>query len=243
MALIAVTARILDHTQVAESWREDLLASPRTYVDALHRAGAVEAAMLPVAVDEAGAHARLERVDGLVLTGGGDVDPARYGQDGHPEVYGVSPERDAFELALARAAVARGLPTLAICRGIQVLNVALGGTLVQHLPDVGGAQEHRRGVLHDVVAEAGSRVRAALGRARTTVLSWHHQAVDRVAAGLVVTARADDGTIEALEVDGPAWIVGVQWHPEDTAGTDPVQQRLFDVFVGRAAGRADRIPA
>jgi putative glutamine amidotransferase len=86
-------------------------------------------------------------------------------------------------------------------------------------------------------------VRAALDRPRSVGLSWHHQAIDRVADGLVVTARADDGTIEAVELEGPAWIVGVQWHPEDTAGTDPVQQRLFDVFVGRAAGRADRIPA
>jgi putative glutamine amidotransferase len=240
--LIAVTSRVLDQVNAGDGFRENLLATPRTYIDAVQRAGAIEATMLSLPLDDEQIHARLDRVDGLVLTGGGDVDPSRYGQAAHEAVYGVSDDRDAFELAIVRAAVDRGLPTLAICRGIQVLNVALGGTLVQHLADVPGIREHRGGVLHEVVAVAGSRVRAALGAERAIGLSWHHQALDRVADGLVVTARADDGTVEAVEVDGDAWIVGVQWHPEDTAATDPVQQRLFDTFVEQASRRTARIP-
>jgi gamma-glutamyl-gamma-aminobutyrate hydrolase PuuD len=132
--LIAVTCRVLAAVDAGDGFRQDLLASPRTYLDALHRSGAVEAAMLAVPLDAAGARARLERVDGLLLTGGPDVDPVRYGQERHPETYGVSAVRDDFEATLTLAAIEMGLPTLAICRGIQVLNVALGGTLVQHLP-------------------------------------------------------------------------------------------------------------
>jgi putative glutamine amidotransferase len=224
-----------------DGFREDLLASPRTYIDALHRSGAVEAAMLAVPVDTEGARARLERVDGLLLSGGPDVDPARYGQERHPETYGVSAVRDDFEVALALAAIELGLPTLAICRGIQVLNVALGGTLVQHLPDVTD-QVHRPGTHHAVTVTPGSRIHAALGVDRAVGLSWHHQAIDRLADGLVVTGRADDGTIEAVELEGDAWIVGVQWHPEDTAAEDVLQQRVFDAFVERAATWGARIP-
>jgi gamma-glutamyl-gamma-aminobutyrate hydrolase PuuD len=141
---------------------------------------------------------------------------------------------------LALAAIEMGLPTLAICRGIQVLNVALGGSLVQHLPDV-TTQVHRPGERHAVTVTPGSRIHAALGTERAVGLSWHHQAIDRLADGLVVTGRADDGTIEAVELEGDAWIVGVQWHPEDTAGDDAVQQRVFDAFVEQAASRGARI--
>jgi putative glutamine amidotransferase len=239
--LVAVTCRVLDRTDAGDGFREDLLASPRTYLDALHRAGAVEAAMLAVPIDGRGAHARLARVDALLLTGGADVDPARYGQPRHPETYGVSAVRDGFEEALVRAAIERRMPVLAICRGIQVLNVALGGTLVQHLPDV-TPQPHRPGTPHPVTVVPGSRLHAALGVDRADGLSSHHQAVDRLGAGLVVTARADDGTVEAVELTGDAWVVAVQWHPEDTAAGDPAQQRVFDAFVEQAATWGARIP-
>jgi putative glutamine amidotransferase len=197
--------------------------------------------MLAVPLDVEGARARLERVDGLMLTGGPDVDPARYGQVPHPETYGVSAVRDDFEATLALAALDLGLPVLAICRGIQVLNVALGGSLVQHLPDV-TTQVHRPGERHGVTVTPGSRIHAALGAERAVGLSWHHQAIDRLADGLVVTGRADDGTIEAVELEGDGWVVGVQWHPEDTAADDPVQQRLIDAFVEQAARWGARIP-
>ena len=242
--LIAVTCRLLDKVDAGDGFRQDLLASPRTYIDALHRAGAVEAAMLAVPIDGTAARARLERVDGLVLTGGPDVDPSRYGQSPHPETYGVSAVRDHFEEALALAALEVGMPVLAICRGIQVLNVALGGSLVQHLPDI-TSQVHRPGARHAVDVTPGSRIHAALGTERAIGLSWHHQAIDRLGAGLVVTGRADDGTVEAVELEGPVdgapWVVGVQWHPEDTAAEDPIQQRLIDAFVGQAARWGARI--
>lgn len=237
--LIAVTSRPVPKAQI-EGYRENVMACSRAYIDAVQRAGGLEAVQLPVPLTDEQAAERLTRFDGLVLIGGGDLDPARYGQEPHAEVYGTSADSDAFELALARAAIATGTPTLAICRGHQVLNVALGGTLVQHVPDVEGTIEHRRGVLHEVSVESGSRVAKALRTHRPMCLSWHHQAVDRVGEGLVVTARADDGIVEALEHEGDAWIVAVQWHPEDTAATDPVQQRLFDAFVAEAAATADR---
>jgi putative glutamine amidotransferase len=238
--LVAVTCRVLDHTDAGDGFREDLLASPRTYIDALHRSGAVEAAMLAVPIHRDGARQRLGRVDALLLTGGADVDPVRYGQEPHPETYGVSAVRDGFEAELGLAAIDLGMPVLAICRGIQVLNVALGGTLVQHLPDV-TAQQHRPGTRHAVDVVPGSRLHAALGVERADGLSWHHQAIDRLGAGLEVTARADDGIVEAVELPGDAWVVAVQWHPEDTAADDPVQQRLFDAFVGQAAMWGARI--
>jgi putative glutamine amidotransferase len=186
----------------------------------------------------------LEPFDGLVLLGGGDVDPARYGAVSHPEVYGVDPDRDDLELDLAQEAVAAGLPLLAICRGLQVLDVALGGTLLQHLPDLPRLAEHGRpqadrgAALHDVVIERGSRLAEAVGgEALADCVSVHHQATDRVAGALVVTARSHDGLIEALETpDGAGWAVAVQWHPERTAATDRRQQAIFDAF-GRVVRR------
>jgi len=176
---------------------------------------------------------------GVVLLGGGDVDPARYGQLPEPEVYGIQPDRDALEVDLARSAVAAGVPLLAI----------FGGTLVQHLPDRVAIGAHGRPELdgtpavHDVTVDPASRLAAALGGA--TVLSGctsiHHQAADRVAPGLLVVARSADGVVEALETSTQGWALAVQWHPERTAGYDPRQQAIFDAF-GAAVRRwlADR---
>lgn len=185
----------------------------RPYVDAVLGAGGIPI-VLPV-LEPGFAPAVLEGIDGLLLTGGADVDPAAYGGTGHPEVYGVDPARDAWELALARAA---SVPTLGICRGAQVIGVAAGGTLVAHLPDVTGL-EHRvrerdRELVHDVDVVAGSRLHAVVGGVRIGVNTLHHQAVDRVGDGLVVSARATDGTIEAVEGVGDRPVLGVQWHPE-----------------------------
>ncbi len=181
----------------------------------------------------------LARVDALVLTGGPDVDPALYGEAPHPAVYGVDRRADDFESALADVAVARGLPMLAICRGFQVLNVARGGSLHQHLADDLGVPPHGRpgeaggARLHEVQLDADSMLADVMDATRVTASCHHHQAIARPGDGLRVVGRAPDGIIEAMELDG-CFVLAVQWHPEDTAGDDPSQQRLFDALVRRA---------
>jgi putative glutamine amidotransferase len=245
--LIAVPAYALAAGRVRD-WEHAAMAAPVRYVEAVHRAGGQEALLMPVMLDDAGAaDALLGSFDGLLLLGGGDLDPERYAQARHARVYGVVPERDAFEIELARAAIRQRLPVLAICRGHQVLNVARGGTLLQHLavdghgvPGVPGGS-----TMHPVRIEPGTRAAAATGETRTEVCSHHHQAVAELGDGLRTVAWADDGTIEAIELDGDRWVVGVQWHPEDTAAGDRVQQGLFDAFVEQAAragsGAHDRV--
>jgi putative glutamine amidotransferase len=234
-ALIAVAGRTLRAGRVA-GWRDGAVGAPAAYVHALRRAGAQEGVLLPTPLGSVEASSRLERFDGLLLMGGGDVDPARYGEQRHPEVMGVSATRDEFELSLVRAAVDAGLPTLAICRGMQVLNVALGGSLRQHLGD-DGAVRHREPedgyATRAVRLEKRSRVAAATGVERVETACSHHQAVERLGEGLIPVGWADDGLVEAVELRN-GWIVGVQWHPERTAVEDPAQQRLFDAFVEQA---------
>ncbi|MCZ7530225.1 MAG: gamma-glutamyl-gamma-aminobutyrate hydrolase family protein [Acidimicrobiia bacterium] len=241
--LIAVTGRRLPIGKI-EGWREPACATPTYYLEALQRAGATGALLLPVPLDTgdaAGVDAAevLERFDGLLLTGGDDLDPARYGQEPHPELLPVDADADTFELALIRAAIEHEVPTLAICRGIQVLNVALGGSLDQHITGRDGLINHGvphvGGAMHDVRIEAGSKLAAAVGVLTPTCHSHHHQALDRLGEGLRPVAWAEDGIVEGLELDD-GWIVGVQWHPEDTAAADADQQRLFTSFVERAAG-------
>jgi putative glutamine amidotransferase len=223
--LIAITSR---KSERADTWRVPVVAVGRTYLDAIVRAGGQPIVLPPLpdtdVVDV------LARVDGLCLPGGPDVDPRRYGAtDVDPHVTPVDADHDAVDLACARTAVELGLPLLAICRGHQVLNVALGGTLVQHIDD-------HRFVHHRVTLVPACRAALAIGHERPVGHSVH-QAIGRLGAGLVVTGRADDGTIEAVErTDG--WTVGVQWHPEDTADHDGDQQRLFDAFVA-ACGAHD----
>jgi putative glutamine amidotransferase len=191
----------------------------------------------------------LERVDGLVLVGGGDVAPDRYGGADDATVYGVEPDRDALEIELLLAADERHVPTLAICRGMQVMNVAFGGTLVPHLPDRPGVLEHgtpsgedrRR---HPVKAAPDTLLVTAAGAEVLDCSTHHHQGVDELGSGLVATGWTDDGLVEAIERER-GWMLGVQWHPEDTAAADRAQQRLFDAVVERArrASEAlDRVP-
>lgn len=231
--------------------RDGRVELPQEYVHAVRRAGAEPVLVPPGTADDAvDVDVVLARLDGLVLAGGGDVDPACYGAGPHETIYAIRPERDRDELALVHAALERRLPTLAICRGAQVLNVALGGTLVTHLPDLvpgpdAGGVLHRlepaevRGratpTPHAVEVEPGARLADVLGADRVTPMSWHHQAVDRVGAGLRVVARAPDGVVEALELDDHPEVLAVQWHPELTAATDPTQQALFDALARRAA--------
>ena len=237
--LIAVTGRVVPAGKI-ERWTLAALAAPRPYLDAIERAGgrAAVLARLPLSEGEGAGAGMLEGFGGLLLTGGGDIDPARYGAAPVPEIYGVDSEADAFELALVHAAVSAGLPMLAICRGLQVLNVAFGGTLDQHISGRPDLEDHGRPggeeVVHAVSVEDDSRLAGAFGETKVMGSCHHHQAVDRVGRGLRVTARTPDGGVEGLELEGDPWVAAVQWHPEDTAASDPTQQRLFSAFVARA---------
>jgi putative glutamine amidotransferase len=235
--LVAVPTYHLGPGKVG-NW-EGAYALPEPYVAALRAAGA-RTALLPPGQPEAGAEELLAPFDGLLLAGGGDIEPARYGSADHPTQYGIDPDRDELELALARAAVRLELPTLGICRGVQLLNVAFGGTLVQHLPEGDGHLRHRgddqRQALHDLKVEPGSRLAEALGELEAEGLSHHHQGLDRIGEGFRPVARAPDGLVEGIERD-QGWTVGVLWHPESTAAADPVQRRLLATFVAAASRR------
>jgi putative glutamine amidotransferase len=237
--LIAVAGQALPPGQV-KSWREDSVGVPANYIRALRRAGGQEAILLPERIDEEEAAERLEPFDGLMLLGGSDVDPALYGQEPAEETYGINPDSDRFEIALVRAAIERKMPVLAICRGFQLLNVALGGTLDQHITGRQGLVGHGiPGVApdrHEVHMEPGTWTAKALGTDTIEVSSSHHQALATLAHGLVASGRAPDGIVEAVERPGGEWLVAVQWHPERTADEDRAQQGLFDALVEHAAG-------
>jgi putative glutamine amidotransferase len=236
--LIAIVAARLAAGRV-RGWKRAGFAVPEAYVAALRRAGG--RALLVAPGDDTPPADLLAPFDGLLLMGGGDVDPRRYGAEAHPALYGIDRERDEVELMLARWAVENRVPTLAICRGHQVVNVALGGTLHQHLPEMPGLLPHGapvrdESVNHDVQLAAGSRVAKASGTDVVRGTSHHHQAVDRLGEGLVATGWSSDGIVEAVERDSSdAWVVAVQWHPEHTAATDPAQQGLFEALVSQAA--------
>ena len=212
------------------------------YCDAIRRAGGEPILLPPGATDPAEV---LRIVNAALLIGGGDIDVAHYGGRRHPEITNVDAERDRSELEIVRLLAAGATPTLAICRGIQVVNVALGGTLCEHIPDTFGTavahQAHPPGrVSHDIEIGPGSRLATVLRTNRCSVQSHHHQAIRDVAPGLSVTARSNDGVIEAVEKTDHRWFIGIQWHPEVSAAENPVQQRLFDALVA-AAGRTDRL--
>ena len=212
-------------------WERDTVLLARTYVDIVLDAGGVPVVLPPVVES---AHA-VGRLDAVLLSGGRDVDPGRYGAAPHPTT-GAQPDRDAAELAVLHRALELGLPVLGVCRGAQLLNVALGGTLHQHLPDVVGHDGHNAtpGVFGDVDVrlDPAGRVGAAVGP-HVRVRCHHHQAVDTLAPGLVATGWAADGTVEAVEDDGRPFVVGVQWHPEE----DATDVRLVAALVA-AASRA-----
>ena len=245
--LIAVVGYHLGPSRVSR-WPEGGYGVPAPYLEALRRAGARAAIVPPGEPGEP--QELLEPFDGLMLVGGGDVDPSRYGREADQELYGVEPDRDDLEISLLRAAARASLPTLCICRGMQVMNVAFGGTLHRHLPDVPALLEHGVPVagtqtVHDVAVEPGTRLRATTAEATLACSSHHHQGVDGLGDGLVVSGRSPDGLIEAVELDAPMdehapWMVGVQWHPEDTAVDDRAQQSLFDALSSLARWRSSR---
>lgn len=215
-------------------WDQEATLLPREYADTVVRAGGIPVLLPPMADGQAGLVARL---DGLLLSGGADVDPARYGWEPDPATEDPRPDRDAFEFPLVARALAADLPVLAVCRGMQVLNCALGGTLHQHLPRHVGTDTHRPrpGVWGTtrVTLVPGSRTAALLGP-ETKVSCHHHQAVADVADRLTVVGTADDGTIEAVEAAGARFLLGVQWHPEQESSDD----RLVVALVEAARERA-----
>ena len=253
--LIAVVAYHLADDRVPR-WPDGGYGVPAPYLEALRRAGARTAIIAPG--EDGEAEELLEPFDGLVLVGGGDVHPSTYGAEPDSEhLYGVERDRDAFEIGLVHAADRMHLPTLCICRGMQIMNIAFGGTLHQHLPDMDGLVAHGVPIentesLHAVTPEPRTLLSATTKSGPLTCSSHHHQGLDRVGDGLVVSGRSPDGLVEAIEIPIPdmnttnrseaeiTWMLGVQWHPEETAATDAPQQSLFDAVTLLARHRGSR---
>lgn len=212
----------------AKGVRGEPFAAGRRYFEAVARADGMPLMLPPIPSLIGDIPDLLRQVDAVVLHGGGDVDPRHYGQQATAEqLYGIVTEHDDVELAVVRAALELAVPMLAICRGMQVLNVAMGGSLQQDI----GSEAHWF-AHHEVTLTAGSRLASAIGS--QTVAAGHcvhHQAIDRVADGLIVVGSTADGIVHAAEVDGDAWVVATQWHPEDTANSDAQQQALFTALV------------
>lgn len=219
----------------------EAVAIQATYPDAVNRAGGIAAVLTPSDLDDGVADATVAALDALVLSGGPDIDPSLYRQAPHPNLYDVSSLQDHFELALLGAAVRSGTPVLCICRGMQLLNVAQGGTLHQHLgdltttgphgvPDGGGATRN------EITIDGDSRLARVVATTSVIGECHHHQAVDEVGDGLRVVARTADGVVEGLEWDeSEQWLLAVQWHPEDSAANDHLQQRIFEGLIAEAA--------
>lgn len=210
---------------------------PQIYFDGVARAGGIATLLPPQPVDDAIAARVLDGLDGLVITGGKDVDPARYGQPAHPTTDEPRRDRDAWEFALVAEALRRRMPLLGICRGAQVLNVALGGSLHQHLPEVVGHSRHRVGdakfATSAIRTVPGTRLAELIGES-SDAQCYHHQAIADLGRGLVVAARDGEGVIEAVEIPGPDFVLAVQWHPEERLD----DLRLFAGVVAAAAHHA-----
>lgn len=213
----------------ARGHRTPVVSGGRFYADAVERAGGLPI-VLPPTDSLTVIRDTVDRCDAMVLLGGGDVSPTKYQQTERSQLFGVDEFIDDFEIAAVRHAIARDIPVLAICRGHQVLNVALGGSLIQHLDTT----EAHRDTMHEVQLVPGSLPARAMNCHSPLVHSFHHQAIDRVANDLTVVGTFHDGTIEAVQHDTAKWVVGVQWHPEDTAPNDAANQGLFNELVNQA---------
>ena len=218
---------------------------PFNYIEAVQRAGAMALLLPPDPLLVEDPEQALERIDGLILAGGADIDPASYGRERHPETVHTVPARDVFEIALTRGAIERDLPLLGICRGMQLINVARGGTLVQHLPERFGHHEHRRvvgsfdGAEHDVMLTEGSLAARAAGQLLHSTRSHHHQGVEELGEGLVVSgASRFDDLPEAIELPSRRFVLGVQWHPE----ADPTSSVIAALVDTAAAAQGESEP-
>lgn len=215
---------------------------PREYIDSIRRAGAIPFMIPP---GESQIDHVLSMIDGIILAGGGDIDPKTYNGSMHESIYMLDEERDSSEARITKAVLGTDIPTLGICRGIQMLNTVMGGTLHEHVPDVyGETVAHRlpprEPVNHDIHAESSGRLYDIIQCEQFSAASWHHQSLKEVAPEFKVVARAPDGVIEAVEHTEHDWLLAVQWHPELTAANDERQQRLFDALVQVARERKQR---
>lgn len=217
------------------AWNEiPAIVSPASYVRAVQRAGGRPILLPPDPEDAADPDGVLGLVEALILTGGaGDLDPALYGEEPHPETGPIQEGRDAYELALVRAAVEKRMPVLGICRGAQILNVAYGGGIEQHMPDVLGHEDHRHtpGTFadHDVALEPGSLAARAAGGEKSAVKSHHHQGIKSVGSGLLATGWAEDNTVEAVEDPSCPFVLGVLWHPEEDEKSRLIEALILEV--------------
>jgi len=247
--IIGITATLKEDVEtVAERPLGKFVRTDFDYVDGVAGAGGVPVVLPPVG-DEGTAEAVVSSLDGLLLSGGSDLDPGYYGESPVPELGPTIPERDAFEMALVGVALRRGMPVFGICRGMQVLNVALGGTLYQDLPSQwdGDVLKHRQDTpkwqpTHEVEVREGSYVAGVMGRKVVKVNSYHHQGIKDLADGLVATGRSSDGLVEAVEAEdlSEGWLLGVQWHAEAMRGAGPQQESLFEAHVAAAEHHALR---
>lgn len=221
-------------------------AMGKNYIRSLIACGAVPV-MLPTGLDMQSVREMYERADGVLFSGGSDIDPVYFGEERHPETYGIDAERDLVEVTLTRWAMQDDKPAFSICRGIQVVNVALGGTLIQDIPtqwQAASTLEHRGHkigaardeVLHAVCVEPNCRLASIIGAGDVGTNSFHHQAVGRVGDGLIITSRAPDGIIESVEAPDKRWFVGVQWHPEEMTAGRADMMALFQSFVHASSG-------
>lgn len=230
--LIALPARF---SSSASALRYEAEVAARALVSAVYAAGGEPLLVHPHAsggaVSDDEVADRLAWADGVLLPGGGDLSGRWSGQGDHPALYDVDEEQDAFDLAVARFALDRGVPLLSVCRGMQVVNVLRGGTLVQDMEGRDDEMGHHRDRVHHVTVDAGSRLQDVVGSS-VEVSCYHHQALATLGDGLVVTARSDDGVVEAVELPAAAgWFLGVQWHPEDTWSTSSQQLAVFQALV------------
>ena len=232
--LILIVGRLADE---AKGVRGAAFAAGRGYFQGVQRAGGIPLMLPPIPDLAVSIPSLLDRVSGIVMHGGGDVDPRRYGQVASAEqLYGIVEEHDEVELTVVREALARDMPLLAICRGMQVLNVALGGTLQQHIESDSVGSEDHWFQFHEVELASGCLAAKAMGTDRPARChSVHHQALDRVGAGLEIVGHAPDGVLEAVELSSARWVVGTQWHPEDSAVVDAQQQGLFDELIRQSS--------
>ena len=238
--IIGLTTYGYQEQQSLSAYYDHHYALAKEYIDSVKRAGGVPV-LIPANGDDGDTLWPI--LDGIIVSGGTDVSPVHYqGEVNKESVQAVDAERDVTEIELIRRAIAsKDIPVLCICRGMQVLNVALGGTLHAHIPDIRETDIHRDAdggwILHECSVQPGSQLARIMNADCVSTYSGHHQAVDRIAVGLEVAATAPDGIIEALVAQAHPWLIGVQWHPEKSTENDPTQQRLFDELVAAAEMR------